>query len=108
MAPVRYYVYILASRPHGTLDVGVTSDLVRRGWEHRNGQGAGFTREYGGHRLVHFEEFGDVDLAIAREKRLKRWRRDWKIVLIEENNPDWRDLFPTLDGWSAGLRPGNH
>jgi len=85
-------VYILASRPHGTLYIGVTSDLTGRLWQHRNDALAGFTARYGVHRLVRFEMFADMPSAIAREKQLKRWRRQWKINLIENENPHWADL----------------
>jgi len=84
--------YILASGPYGTLYIGVTSDLVARMWQHRNGAVPGFTSRYGVNRLVHFEMFGDMETAIAREKQLKRWHRPWKINLINEANPEWRDL----------------
>ena len=89
-------VYILASKPRGTLYVGVTSDLIKRGWEHRNGVVAGFTKRYGVHCLVYFEQATDMTAAIAREKELKRFRRAWKIQLIENTNPEWRDLWPGL------------
>jgi putative endonuclease len=89
-------VYILASKPNGTLYVGVTSDLVRRIWQHRNDAVEGFTMRYGIHRLVHFEQFGSMVEAIEREKELKKWRRAWKIALVEEANPDWRDLWPEI------------
>ena len=85
-------VYILASKPFGTLYIGVTSDLVARLWQHREGAIEGFTKCYAVHRLVHFELFGDMVLAIKREKQLKNWRRDWKLNLIFRENPDWRDL----------------
>ncbi|MDO9411626.1 MAG: GIY-YIG nuclease family protein [Pseudolabrys sp.] len=88
-----FWVYILASRIGGTLYIGVTSDLVRRVHEHREDIIKGFTKQYGVHRLVHFEQFDDAENAIKREKRLKAWNRDWKIRLIEENNPDWIDLY---------------
>jgi putative endonuclease len=91
-----YYVYILASRRHGTLYTGVTNDLIRRVQEHREKMLPGFTKRYGVVRLVYFEMFGEIGDAIAREKKLKRWRRDWKIALIEENNLDWGDLWPRL------------
>ena len=86
-------IYILASRKHGTLYIGVTSDLSGRVYEHRAGITPGFTTRYGVHRLVYFETFGIIDEAIAREKQLKRWRREWKINLIERSNPHWIDLF---------------
>lgn len=91
-----YYVYILASRPRGTLYIGVTNDLVRRVFEHREGLVPGFTRHYGVKTLVHFELFESIGQAIHREKRLKHWLRAWKINLIEERNPDWRDLYDTI------------
>ncbi len=90
------YTYILASKKHGTLYIGVTSDLVKRIWEHREDQADGFTRKYGVHTLVHFESFNDIKFAIEREKQLKRWHRQWKINLIEEHNPDWEDLYPSI------------
>ena len=85
-------VYILASQPHGTLYVGVTSDLVARLWQHSNGTIEGFTSRYKVHRLVRYELLGDMEGAILREKQLKRWHRQWKINLIESENPDWHDL----------------
>lgn len=88
----RYSVYLLASKRRGTLYVGVTNDLVRRACEHREGAVPGFTRTYNIKRLVWFEEYADVQDAIAHEKRLKRWRREWKIALIEKGNPDWKNL----------------
>ncbi len=88
-----YYVYILASRPNGTLYIGVTNDLVRRTYEHREGLVDGFTKNRGVKTLVFFEPYDDIEHAIVREKRLKRWRRAWKIQLIERDNPDWRDLY---------------
>lgn len=91
-----YYVYILASRQHGTLYVGVTNDLARRVFEHRSELIGGFTAKYAVHDLVYFEAHQDVREAIAREKRLKRWRRTWKIELIERDNQIWNDLWPTL------------
>ncbi len=91
-----WFVYILASRPHGTLYVGVTNDLLRRVWEHRNAEVPGFTKRYRVHRLVWFEAHDSIEAAIRREKRLKRYRRAWKIALIEAMNPGWRDLYPTL------------
>lgn len=91
-----YSVYVLASQPIGTLYIGVTNDLVRRVLEHRQGTGGAFTRRYGVTKLVWFQDFGYVEDAIQREKSLKRWRRTWKIDLIERTNPDWHDLFPGL------------
>ncbi len=88
-----YWVYILASGKHGTLYVGVTSDLSGRVYEHKAGITPGFTTKHGVHSLVYFETFGTIDEAITREKKLKRWRRDWKINLIERSNPDWIDLY---------------
>ena len=85
-------VYILASGHYGTLYVGVTSDLVARLWQHRNGAPPGFTSRYRVYRLVHFEMFGDMESAIKREKQLKNWHRPWKINLINAENPEWRDL----------------
>jgi putative endonuclease len=91
-----YYVYVLASGSRGTLYIGVTNDLIRRVYEHRNSLIAGFTAKYRVHNLVYFETFDDILEAIAREKRLKRWRRDWKVELIEKHNEDWHDLWPSL------------
>jgi putative endonuclease len=85
-------VYILASRPYGTLYVGVTSDLPGRLWQHRNGMVRGFTLSHDVKRLVRYELFGDMEGAILREKQLKRWHRQWKINLVESENPDWHDL----------------
>lgn len=84
-----YYVYILASRKYGTLYIGVTSDLVRRVHEHKTKVVPGFTKRYGVDKLVLFETFDDPTSAIAREKELKKWRRDWKTRLIDEQNPNW-------------------
>jgi putative endonuclease len=91
-----YWVYILASRLGGTLYIGVTNNLVRRVYQHRTGVPAGFTTEYGVRRLVYFEQHTDIEAAIRREKRLKRWNRAWKIRLIEENNPNWDDLYSQI------------
>ncbi len=91
-----YYVYILASKIGGTLYVGVTNDLIRRIFEHKSDAVEGFTKRYGVHRLVYFEQFDDVENAIRREKRLKKWTRKWKIRLIEEANPNWADLYPKI------------
>jgi putative endonuclease len=91
-----YYVYILASGRHGTLYIGVTHNLRTRLEQHRNGRGSEFVKKYGVYRLVHIEEFASPRDSIAREKQLKNWRRDWKIRLIEEDNPDWSDLSQLL------------
>ena len=91
-----YYVYMLASRIGGTLYIGVTGDLVRRVYQHRERLVKGFTQKYGVSRLVYFEGFGDVGAAIQREKQLKKWNRAWKIRLIEETNPNWDDLFLSI------------
>jgi len=87
------FVYILASRPNGTLYVGVTSDIVRRVHQHRTGEGSDFVEQYDVTRLVHLEPFDDIEEAIRREKQLKAWKRDWKLDLIREHNPEWRDLY---------------
>jgi putative endonuclease len=91
-----YFTYILASRRNGTLYVGVTNDLARRIYEHREGLVAGFTRRYGVKTLVHWEAFDDVRFAIQREKNLKKWPRAWKLALIEKHNADWHDLYDSL------------
>lgn len=91
-------VYILASKRNGTLYIGVTSDLRKRIWEHREGFVDGFTKKYSVHRLVYYELFADMYNAITREKRLKKWRRAWKIRLIEEKNPYWDDLWQQILG----------
>jgi len=88
-----YWVYILASRKHGTLYVGITNSLERRIPEHRGRETPGFTAKHGVDRLVFYTGFGEATAAIGFEKRLKRWRRDWKIRLIEEDNPHWDDLY---------------
>ncbi|MBI2623227.1 MAG: GIY-YIG nuclease family protein [Candidatus Liptonbacteria bacterium] len=89
-------VYILASRRNGTLYIGVTSNLKKRVYEHKHGVVEGFTKKYGVHMLVYYECTSDVKSAIAREKQLKKWRRAWKIKLIEEQNPRWKDLYDEL------------
>ncbi|MDI6758929.1 MAG: GIY-YIG nuclease family protein [Candidatus Omnitrophota bacterium] len=93
-----YYVYILASKRNGTLCIGVTNDLVRRVYEHKQGLVEGFTKKYNVHNLVYFEETNDVESAIIREKRLKKWNRKWKIELIEKNNLEWKDLYAGIAG----------
>ena len=91
-----YYVYILASRPYGTLYVGVTNNLVRRVFEHREGLADGFTKRHGVKCLVYFEMHEHIEQAIRREKSLKRWPRPWKFALIERDNPRWTDLWNGL------------
>jgi putative endonuclease len=91
-----YYVYILASRYRGTLYVGVTSNLSGRVGQHKTGAVPGFTKKYNVNRLVYYEEFESILEARARERTLKRWRREWKFALIEKVNPDWKDLTDTL------------
>jgi len=93
---MHFYVYLLASRKHGTLYLGVTNDLVRRIHEHKTKAAPGFAARYGVDRLVWFEIYDEPMLAITREKELKKWRRDWKIRLIEEQSAEWRDLYPTI------------
>jgi putative endonuclease len=88
-----YFVYILASQRNGTLYVGVTNDLVRRIYEHREKLIEGFTSQYNVTRLVWFDQTASIEEAIAHEKRLKRWQREWKIALIEKTNPNWDDLY---------------
>ncbi|CAD7040477.1 endonuclease [Pseudorhizobium halotolerans] len=90
------YVYIVTNHKHGTLYIGVTSDLARRIYEHREGLTPGFTSKYGLTQLVWYEEHWDIRDAIQREKTMKQWYRKWKIALIEERNPDWRDLYLEL------------
>jgi len=89
-------VYILASERNGTLYIGVTSDLVKRIWEHKNNVVEGFTKKYSVHKLAWFEPHETMVEAIQREKRLKEWKRKWKLELIEEQNPNWRDLYEDL------------
>jgi len=91
-----FYVYLLASRKHGTLYLGVTNDLLRRVYEHRNKIVKGFSARYGVAKLVWFECYDDPENAIAWEKDIKKWRRDWKIRLIEESNPNWEDLYASI------------
>ncbi len=93
-----YYVYIVASRPNGTLYIGMTNDLVRRVYEHKEGLADGFTKRYGVKTLVYFELHDRAEQAIQREKTLKHWIRDWKITLIGNENPHWDDLYENLYG----------
>ena len=94
----QFHVYMLASAPNGTLYLGVTSDLGKRIWQHKEGLADGFTQQYGVKTLVWFEPQGDADAAIRREKQLKKWNRAWKIALIEAANPLWRDLYGDITG----------
>jgi putative endonuclease len=91
-----YYVYILASRRNGTVYIGVTNSLQKRLEEHRSGKGSQFVKAYGVYRLVYVESYERAEEAITREKQLKRWKRDWKIALIERENPEWSDLSGLL------------
>ncbi len=86
-------VYLLASKPYGTLYLGVTSNLLGRSWQHKNDQVGGFTKKYGVHRLVWYEVHDSMIEAITREKQLKKWNRDWKVNLVQAMNPEWRDLY---------------
>lgn len=109
----RFFVYVMASRPWGTLYIGITNDLWRRVFEHKEGLIEGFTKNYGVKTLVHFEEWSTASAAIHREKRLKKWPRAWKITLIRTGNPDWKDLaaqwYPNamsaaeIDAWLAKI-----
>ena len=91
-----YFVYLITNKPYGTLYVGVTSDLVRRIYEHRGGFVGGFSKEHKLHRLVWYETHGDVLAAITSEKLIKKWHRDWKMNLIQAINPEWNDLYETI------------
>jgi len=91
-----YHVYILASKRNGTLYIGVTNDIIRRVYEHKNDLINGFTKKYKVHMLVYYEHANDIYSAIQREKSLKKWERKWKIELIETMNPDWHDLYEEL------------
>ena len=94
--PKQFYVYILASKRNGTLYIGVTSNLVQRTWQHKEGQVEGFSKKYGIKNLVYFEVHETAESALTREKQMKKWERAWKISLIEQNNAEWRDLTVTL------------
>jgi putative endonuclease len=93
MSNAQYYVYILASKRNGTLYIGVTSELIKRVYEHKNNLINGFTKKYDVHNLVYYEPTEDINSAIKREKQLKKWKRAWKIEIIEKVNPKWRDLY---------------
>jgi putative endonuclease len=89
-------VYLLASSKKGTIYIGVTSDLIKRVWEHKNNVVEGFTKTHNVHLLMWYEQHTDMTAAIKREKSIKNWKRDWKISLIEEQNPEWEDLYESL------------
>jgi len=91
-----FYVYILCSKRNGTLYTGVTSDLIKRVYEHKNDLVEGFTKKYNIHRLVWYEIHESAESAITREKKIKKWKRAWKLKLIEQNNPDWVDLYENI------------
>ena len=91
-----YYVYLITNKPYGTLYIGVTSDLVRRIYEHRSGAVEGFSKQHDLGHLVWCEAHGDVLAAIAREKLIKKWHRDWKINLVQSSNPEWHDLYESI------------
>ena len=93
---MQYFVYILASKKNGTIYIGVTSDLIKRIYEHKHDLVEGFTQRYAVHDLVYFEVTESIESAIMREKQLKKWNRAWKINLIEKDNPAWKDLYPEL------------
>jgi putative endonuclease len=97
-------IYILASQRNGTLYTGVTKNLVRRVWEHKTGAINGFTQKHGVHLLVYFETHATIAEAILRERRIKEWRRAWKLALIEQSNPQWRDLYDEIVGSHVGER----
>jgi putative endonuclease len=92
----KYYIYILASQKNGTLYIGVTSNLIKRISEHKDGIIKGFTKKYKIDKLVYYEVYGEIGLALYREKQLKKWKREWKLELIEKENPSWKDLFTDL------------
>jgi putative endonuclease len=94
----QFYVYILASKPNGTLYTGVTSNLIQRVWQHKHDVIQGFTRKYNVKTLVYYEVHENAESAITREKKIKRWRRAWKLGLIENRNPEWRDLYEDILG----------
>ena len=94
----QYWVYILANCRNGTLYIGVTSDLLGRTWTHKEGLFAGFSKKYDVKMLVYYEEFGSIELAILREKQLKKWNRQWKLELVEKFNPEWKDLYEGICG----------
>ena len=92
----QYYVYILSSKKNGTLYIGLTNNLLRRIYEHKNNIIEGFTKKYSVHNLVYYEKHNDINRAISREKQMKKWERQWKINLIRKSNPEWKDLYHDL------------
>jgi putative endonuclease len=100
-----YYVYILASKRNGTLYIGITSDLIKRVWEHKNKLVEGFTQKYNVDKLVYYEQYQDAENAIRREKRLKKYNRKWKLDLVEKFNPNWKDLYYDISGLSDQACP---
>ncbi len=96
MIEKRPTIYILASKRNGTLYTGVTSDLLARVWQHKNDATEGFTKKYSVHKLVYFEQYENIPSAIEREKQIKKWKREWKLELIEEQNPTWKDLYENV------------
>ena len=93
---MNYYVYILASKKDGVLYIGVTNNMIKRVWEHKKGLAEGFTKKYFVKKLVYYESTPDINSAICREKQLKKWKRDWKVELIEKMNPGWEDLYENI------------
>ena len=93
----KYFVYILSNKRNGTLYIGVTNNLIRRIYEHKNNLIEGFTKNYNIHQLVYYEEYNNIDTAISREKQMKKWNRSWKMQIIEKNNSTWRDLYEELN-----------
>jgi putative endonuclease len=91
-----FYIYILANKRNGTLYIGVTSDLIKRIWQHKEGVVDGFTKKYDLKKLVYYEQHANAESAIHREKRLKEWKRQWKLELIEKSNPEWKDLYGNI------------
>ena len=92
-----FYVYILASKKNGTLYTGVTSNIIKRTWQHKNGLIEGFSKKYNIKNLVYYEVHANPESAITREKQIKKWRRAWKLRLIEEKNPEWKDLYEEIN-----------
>jgi len=92
-----YYLYVLASKKNGVLYVGITNDLIKRIYQHKNNLLEGFTKKYFVHSLVYYERYDNIDKAISREKQMKEWKRKWKVELIEKMNPGWDDLYQTLN-----------